>query len=838
MSLRYKGGVISATPPTTTGGESGTAPGVWTLEQQMQAQAASLWPSAPPIFGSNMRSLRFNSDDSAYLTRTPASAGNRKTWTWSGWVKLSSNKNQQLFNCVGAQNDTQATFIDFLSTGVFRVTGWNTVWRGTAAVYRDFSAWYHVVVAFDTTQATGADRVKVYINGSQVTNFSSSNDPTQNTDYGINQAALHEIGRYTVSGTGYDYLGGYMTEIVFVDGQALTPSSFGQTNSTTGVWEPKAITGLTYGTNGFYLKFQDNSGTTATTLGKDSSGNGNNWTPNNFSVTAGVGNDSLVDTPYLYGTDTGAGGEVRGNYCTLNPLDTSVFAGSLALSNGNLQVAGTNESAGVKSTFFVSSGKWYWEGTLTSGSTDSVIGIGQAASIYYPGYSSTSYAYRFDGNKLNNDSSSSYGASYTTNDVIGIALDLDAGTLVFYKNGSSQGTAYSSLSGNFTPHFGASGGGNSTTWVANFGQRPFAYTAPSGFKALNTQNLPTPTIGATATTRADDYFNTVLYTGTGATRSITGVGFAPDFVWNKGRSNAVDHCLNDIVRGANKQLVSNTTDAELTYTNQLTSFDSDGFSLGADNLGYTNYNNVTYAAWCWKGGGTGVSNTAGTVTSTVSANTTAGFSVVTYTGTGSNATVGHGLGATPGMIIIKNRSTTTFWAVYHAANTSAPETDYLLLNSTAATADDNTYWNDTAPTSTLFSIGTDNRVNGSTNNMVAYCFAPVAGFSAFGTYTGNGNADGPFVYTGFRPRWVLFKRTDTANNWFILDTARDTYNALTNYLSPDLSSTESTASNIADFVSNGFKVRGTSTYYGFNASGGTYIYAAFAENPFKYSLAR
>jgi 3D (Asp-Asp-Asp) domain-containing protein len=268
-----------------------------------------------PVTGYNIeRSLRFNSADSAYLSRTPASAGNRKTWTWSGWIKRCATGTTHYFFSGGTgTSDTTAMGIRFTSDDTFRLTSYTTDYRVSSSVYRDLSAWYHVVVAFDTTQATASNRIKIYINGSQVTTFSTSNDPTLNADYGINQAQSHSIGRWNQAAN--NYTNGYMTEINFIDGQALTPSSFGETDSNTGVWKPKAFSG-TYGTNGFYLNFSDNSGTTSTTLGKDSSGNGNNWTPNNFSVTAGAGNDSLVDSPTSYGTDTGVGGEVRGNYAT------------------------------------------------------------------------------------------------------------------------------------------------------------------------------------------------------------------------------------------------------------------------------------------------------------------------------------------------------------------------------------------------------------------------------------------------------------------------------------------------------------------------------------------
>ena len=279
----------------------------------------TLAPTAPTALATSdyqiSRSLRFNSADSAYLNRTPGSATNRKTFTWSGWVKRSAiTTNSNLFSAGANVGDIDNTTIRFSSTDSLNFSVFtSTVEVTTTAVYRDVSAWYHVVCAVDTTQATSSDRVKLYVNGSQITSFSTATYPVQNSDTEINNNSIHHVGVRNTGAGLIQYFNGYMADVHFIDGQQLTPSSFGETNSNTGVWQPKAYTG-TYGTNGFYLNFSDNSNTTAATLGKDYSGNGNNWTPNNFSVTAGVGNDSLLDTPTPYGTDTGLGGEVRGNY--------------------------------------------------------------------------------------------------------------------------------------------------------------------------------------------------------------------------------------------------------------------------------------------------------------------------------------------------------------------------------------------------------------------------------------------------------------------------------------------------------------------------------------------
>jgi len=709
---------------------------------------------------------------------------------------------------------------------------------------RDPSAWYHIIVAMDTTQATSTDRVKVYINGVQATLAAGGVYPTLNEDLYVNTTNSHLIGALTRDGGGAQLFNdGLMTEINFVDGTALTPSSFGETDTQTGVWKPKAYSG-SYGTNGFYLNFSDNSNTTAATLGKDYSGNGNNWTPNGFLVSAGPNNDSLVDVPTSYGVDTGVGGTVRGNYATLNPLSKS---SSITLANGNLDAstAGGGAWGSAVSTLGLSSGKWYFEATCGSGVANPMVGYTSSSADIntYLGGVSGSAAYFGNGSAYINGSPSPYGASYTTGDVIGVAIDMDAGTIVCYKNNTTQGTLVSGLTG--TIFVGVSST-NGTAMTVNMGQRPFAYTAPSGFKALCTQNLPTPTIGATTATQAGKFFNPVLWTGTGTqTRSITGLDFQPDLTWMKIRADTPqDHQLYDAVRGAGggKNLSSNTTAAQGTVNafpdadyGYVSAFDSGGFSVNdgavATTGGYVNFSGRTYVAWNWRASNTtAVSNTAGTITSQVSASTTSGFSVITYSGSAVAATIGHGLGVAPSMIISK-RTGGGNWAVYHI---SLGINQYVFLNSDAAANTVTGYWGTTSPTSTVFGViggGYDNN----SGPAVAYCFAPIAGYSAFGSYTANGSADGPFVYTGFRPAWILFKGAGGGTNWFLFDSKRSTYNSVGNLLYPNGANAENTAGTYLDFLSNGFKIRTTS---GDLNSSGQYTYAAFAENPFKYSLAR
>jgi hypothetical protein len=778
------------------------------------------------------RSLRFNSADSAHLSRTPSVAGNTKTWTWSGWVKRSllGITTNVLFDA----RDTDAnpvhaltfTSLDVIVIYIRNASGVVIGFYETVATFRDISSWYHIVYKFDTTQTVAQNRAIIYVNGVQQT-LTANTTILQNTDTSINTAGYqHCIGTEGVPST---YFNGYMTEINFIDGQALTPSSFGETDPNTGVWKPKKYTG-TYGTNGFYLNFKDNSAATATTLGKDYSGNNNNWTPNAFTVIAGVNNDSMVDTPTPYGTDTGLGGQVRGNYCTLNPLKSSGVH-----SNGNLNFVGlstSNVRSGFGTIGFQNTGKWYYEvnNGLTAGFTRrdlmDQVDLGTGRIVYHLAL----------GNIYNEFTIIQSGLpTSTSTDTIGIALNLDSGTLTFYKNNTQLGNSVSI--------------DNSLTWwpfiqttsdvlqTVNFGQRPFAYQAPSGFKALCTTNLPTPTV-----VKGSSSFNTVTYTGNSSSQAITGVGHRPDLVWIKKRNTATvsNHRLFNSISGGSLALSTDTNSAESANTNAI-SFGNDGFTLGTGNTLFNESPN-TYVAWTWKGGGTAVANTQGTITSTVSANTTAGFSIVTYTGNGANATIGHGLGSALKFIIVKRRNLAANWSVWH---TGISNTEYLILNSTVAKATETTIWNSTSPTSTVFSTGTDATVNASGGTYIAYCFAEVPGFSAFGSYTGNGSTDGPFVYTGFRPKYLLIKAATVINDgpWMIYDTTRNSFNVSTNKLYANESNAENASiggdtinTNNIDILSNGFKCR-QSNYYT-NGNSNIYIYAAFAETPFKYALAR
>jgi len=781
------------------------------------------------------RSVRLRSTASAYLQRTNATTGtNPLKFTVSGWVKRGTST-LTYFPLLGS--DTGSAAFDFTGFAqdqfVFRIrnsSATDLVRLESTAVYRDFSSWYHLVAAYDSANATSTERVKLYVNGVQLTAFDTATYPSLNQGLTGTFLTDMQIGRTNTNSTTQNYGDGYIAEVNFIDGQALTPSSFGQYDPVTGAWEPISYVG-TYGTNGFYLKFADNSSNTATTLGKDYSGNGNNWTPNNISVTAGATYDSMLDVP----TPFADGGNGRGNYCTLNPTIQRWVVPNSTFSNANLSITTTVASGAFGfGTMFMSTGKWYWEGTLTAAGT-ATPGTGLADNQVQSGTFTNLIEYNKDGTRTGGAS----WATYTTNDVIGVAMDCDNLLVYFYKNNTLQGSIALTSGVAYAPLMDVV---LNASWAANFGQRPFSYTPPTGFVALNTQNLPTPTISNGA-----NYMAATLYTGNGSTQSLTntvnGISFQPDLVWVKARSLAYSNYLYDSVRGTgtSKSLISDATAVEGagSANANLTSFDASGFSLGTTSgTNGMNANAGTFVGWQWNAGGSTVTNTNGSISTQVRANTTAGFSVVTYTGNGTGgATVGHGLGVAPKLIIIKNRGVASNWIVMGSL---LGVNKYLLLQASNAVATGAPgYDNGTLATSSVFTIGSQTDVNTNGNSNVAYCFAEVAGYSKFGSYTGNGSADGPFVYCGFRPRWIMVKRTDSTGGWNITDTSMATYNLAQPLLQANTSAAEVSAFE-ADILSNGFKYRGSSTnvLFDHNLSGATYIFVAFAENPFKNSLAR
>ena len=748
------------------------------------------------------QSIRFNDGDSPYLTRTPGSASNRDTWTWSAWIKICTiDQNSRLF--FAGANTSNLTAIRLNSSGIafeHLDGGAFTDQVQTSALLRDPAAWYHIVFAVDTTQSTEANRVKIYINGTLQTSLSLTNYPTQNQDTDVNTADVHSIGSRDNADLFFD---GYMAEINFVDGIQKAASDFGETNSDTGQWVPKKYSG-SYGTNGFYI-----TGETASDLGEDFSGNNNDWTSSGLAAT-----DQMSDSP-------------TNNWCTLNSIS---LASTATLSDGNLTLSNTSTGATTCTLATPSSGKWYFEVKFDSQSaatTAQSVGVVKAEEAYITGTSGGGIYFFTDGTlRIEGSDTGGWGSAWGVGDTIGVAIDLDDDKIWFAIDNTwqasgdpSAGTDPAASGFSSEPYVSLIRNGNSsrtTVWTANFGQNAFAYTPPTDFLALNPTNLPDPTI-----VDPSAYFQTTLYEGNGSTQSIDQDGnstFSPNFVWIKNRDATDAHALFDTVRGATEVLSSDSTAAEATNDDTLTAFESDGFALGDDVI--VNTNNESYVAWQWNEGAT------------------PGFDIVSYTGNATARTISHNLGVVPKMMIVKNRADTDNWAVYHAGNTSAPATDYLVLNSNANTVDDATVWNDTAPTSSVFSVGTSSLTNGNTEAMIAYVFADVEGFSKFGSYVGNNSTNGPMVNVGFRPAFIMIKSTDVAaGSWILFDTKRDTYNAAFHVIYGQLSNVEDTAHAYGDILSNGFKVRKPDGF-AINDAGATYVYMAFAESPFKTANAR
>jgi hypothetical protein len=672
----------------------------------------------------------------------------------------------------------------------------------TNAVYRDPSAWYHIVIAVDTTQTTASERAKLYVNGTQITSFSTTSYPALNAVPSfINSTTENRIGSHTSAGYYFD---GYLSEIHFVDGQQLTPSSFGFYDFN-GVWRAKTVSGITYGTNGFYLPFSNTASTT--TLGYDSSGNSNNWTLTNVSLTPYVTYDAMLDVPYPVSSTVG-------NYPTLNPLEKTSTA---TLSWGNMRIDATGTTAVAKATFGGSGTmKFYVEFTIGAAGASATVPHCLITDASTPvNLSAGPFTfYRSDG-VIDGISRS----SYTTNDIIGCAVDCSTGDISWYKNNVLQEVraGYSSTISTFIPTLMV---GSASGWgTINCGQHPYVYTPPSGYGRLQTYNLPN-----SAVVRPRSYMDILTWTGTGygSSRTISGLGFQPDLVWSKVRTATNWPNITDSVRGVGKTLYSNDSGAEATNNiyGYVGAFNSDGitFSAGSTNNADGNSTGYDTLAWCWKKGAT------------------PGFNVVAYTGNGVNGrSIAHGLGATPAMWFVKRRDATSEW---YGAHTKAGFANYLRLNATDGNVAGGQWFSALPPDSTNFTVGgTGNNVNESGASYIAYLWSEVAGFSKFGSYTGNGSAEGPFVYCGFKPRWIMFKRTDTAANWEIYDTARDNSNPYGRVLVPNTNDVETDvrASYPADILSNGFKLRHTGAAV--NASGGTYIFAAFADEPFKFATA-
>ena len=804
------------------------------------------------------QSLRFEDGGSPYLNRTPSSAGNRKTWTWSCWIKRGNiTSNQGIF---GAESSGDRLVIAFGYGGTDQARFYSQSPAAeiyTNQVFRDSSAWYHIVWAVDTTQSTSSNRVKLYVNGTQVTSFAGASYPSQNSDLSVNNTVAQYVGRW--AGYNGDYFDGYLAEMHLVDGSQLTPSSFGETKA--GIWIPKSYTG-SHGTNGFYLPFDDSSA-----IGDDESANTNDFTVNNIAAT-----DVVLDSP-------------TNNFAV---IANDKAASPQVYSEGNLHADDNNATTGnysAKSTMLVpmDSGKWYVEalsdatgasgaglGTYTSDTINRVGTIG----YYYTGnivVSNDVIHYYSSGGIYQNGQQQSGLATLGDKDIIAMLVDTDAKTVQYYVNGSAAGTAISM--NNTTDLVGAQLHGHHTRpFMFNFGQDSsfagrktsgsanaqdangigdFYYTPPTDAKAFCTANLPDPGIDPAENEEPADYFDIQLWTGTGSGQSFSNFTFQPDWLWFKNRNGNSDHAIFDSVRGVNAGLTSNNTNDENTSASgsqDLVSFDNDGFTTGTPSqYGSLGSNTLTIVTWAWRGGGSASSNSAGDITSSVSANTESGFSIVGYTGDGTSATrtIGCGLTKKPEAVILKNRtsdSVSDTWFVWHTAFGTASPSKYMTLYNGDGVAASGVFvdgsFSDNSGNALFAVDGSYNGVNKSSTTYIAYCFHSVEGYSKFGSYTGNGSADGPVIVTGFRPAWVMIKSTGASSNgWYIYDNKRENYGTLVDaMLYANLDSQEDNGSRDLDFLSNGFKPRLTDSNVNNNNS--TFIYFAFAEQPFKYANAR
>lgn len=918
-------------------------PGAWNGNEQFAEQKGNAWPEATPLISYSIRL-----GGASNFSRTFPSAGNRRTWTWAAWIKRSIvDTNQSIFAAYTSASEnayirfTSGNFIDIYSrdasgTQLQLIAGQPSI---------DVGAWMHIAVAVDTTQAVAADRVKLYINGQQFTAFSTATLPAQNAQLAFNTNALHSIGDLAQS---TQYFQGYITDVHFVDGFARDITDFGFFDGTTDEWMPKQYIS-TFGANGFRLGFANIS--TPTNAGLDSSGNNNNWTPNNiftsarpepvytsindtfnpalnafdnsfstffggqsatltfptpitgttfriyiggfqsggayawtgFAIngltpaslpTAGVigwfdfsshiggalstisvtsitsatspfpsyrqeiyaievdgqlllakqFNEASVDVPVSFVPSRLIDTRTRGNYATLNSIRRVTANDSTG--NGNTSFSVSNGP--YLSTIGMSSGKWYCEVLHTGTSANCRVGLASSFIAIpvntntYIGDTILGWAYLASGSKRTGGSTSSYGSSWGAGVTIGIAYDADNGTLTFYRNGVSQGTAFTGITGG-PFHFAVSpdAAGFAFSGFVNFGQFPWTYAPPSGHVGLVDTNLTAPSI-----TRPSDAFQTLLWTGNGTSQTITGLNFSPDFVWIKARNSIESHAMYDIVRGAQNRLASNESVVEATSDSGLTAFNSNGFSLGT--LSRVNSNATNYVGWCWDTGSLNIVNAQGSISSISRANTNAGTSIVTYTGTGASATVGHGLGRAPAMIMIKARNLMANWVVY---NNSYIATLNFSAAATISTIDI------AAVGSTTFTLGSTSTTTNSPNNTyVAYCFASTPGYSAFGYYTGNGNANGPFVPLSFRPRWIMVKNASGSGSWYIADLARSgsTTGSFSQFLFPASAASETSNRLIAP-ASNGFTV--LTSISDFNQAGSNYLYAAFAEFPLQFARA-
>ena len=851
--------------------------------------SANFFQSTAFYNGVATQSLRFDTGSSTVLSKTP-SASNLKTWTWSAWVKRSKLGVERAIWSVGATSVDFALF--FHTTDQLRVwtTGGSAVYY-TDRVFRDTSAWYHIAI----TSNNVSPYIRLYING--VLNTTSSYDnrtsvPSTN-NLSVNTNAIHRIGAW--NNGGLQYFDGYLADVNHIDGTAVGDTGgildeFIEIKN--GVCIPKAYTG-SYGTNGYRLEFkQTGTGTaSSSTIGADTSGNDNHYTSSGIAST----DCNIADSPENNMCTLNLIGRRYGQS----------YVGTF--SEGSLKVASGGNATDIYGTMAINqvcaAGGVYFEIRLDS--IDSartyfgLIGDSGINNVSQDGVNGASYSYpikamvqsggyMYFGTQVNGAAETNIGggalsgdyrsiATYTNGDVIGFAVKSDGKVFI-----SKNGTFINSLAGSPDPANGTNPihvidldegdwlpyVGYSSSFSVNFGQDgsfsgqetsgghsdengigDFFGQVPSGYLALCTSNMVKPSIGPDSATQADSYMDVLNYTGNNTVNTdISGLNFKPDLIWTFARGSASTHNLaTDSSRGVHKDVFLSTGGGESNDTDGILAFNSDGFRLGTSTN--HNVNSRTYTTFNWRAnGGTTTTNDAsatsiGSIDSVIQANTTAGFSIVTYTGdsTGNNgtaSTVAHGLGAVPKWIITIPLNVND-GAVYHQQNTTAPETDTLILASVSGnnpTYDGSGFWNDTAPTSTVFSVGSRRHTN-SDGGVVAYCWTEIEGFSKFGSFIGNSNNDGPFIYTGFQPAWVMLKNASRSADWRINDTTRQPANDDGGHLLlANSTSAEITNEYDMDFLSNGFKLKSSDVYE--NGSGELIVYMAFAGVPFKYSNAR
>ena len=784
------------------------------------------------------RSLRWEQNDGAYLSRTGSSPTGGGKYSYSSWIKRVDLGGQTCLWGAGGGSQTNTHAEGIYITGSDQVA---LIYRGavgsgsvgwyaySTATLRDITSWVHVMLTYDNSQSGISNKIKYYFNGVESAYGGGVGSPGD-LEYVNKSGVTQYIGRMDQGG-GPGYARVYQAETHVADGYIWTPSDFGYTDAQTGQWRPKRPEDISvnYGNNGFYLDYADN--TSTSTIGIDRSGNSNNWTANNFSVSAGSGNDSLIDTP-------------TNNFPVINPLHgttTNVYDAR----NGNLDFDLANSEFAICSVYLPTSGKWYAECVFTTIESGDV-GVFNPDAIHRPD-DELSFDGRWSGVRYGkaNGTASIYTDNsavqsgltlISNNDIVGILVDRDAGTISFTINGTAKGTPvlistiyHQNLPLAFRAARTSSGGSNVVGYF-NFGQRPFSHL-PTGYKSLSSRNRTTPS--AAEVVRPQRHFGVLSWTGNDSSQTVTGLEFKPDFVWIKGRRSGEHHFFTDIIRGAGHRLQSSSQAVESDRSSEVTSFVRGGITV-AGTHNEINGGGVNIIAMCWKGGGAAVANSDGSIASQVSANQEAGFSIVTWTGNATaGATVGHGLGKAPACIFLKGRNFEDHWAVYHKGiGTSLSDSNrkLLKLNDEVVYQTSTSYWNDTSPTASVFSLGTDQRTNKNTGTFVAYCWAEIPGYSSFGRYRGNGSSDGPYIHLGFKPAFIIYKKSDGgSDNWEMQNTTIDTDNPVNESMYPNTSGAQSTGRNV-DFLANGFKIR--------NTNGGTnegrsytYIYMAWAERP-------